>query len=158
MPAGDCGRGALAVLQRASGRPQSGFTYLWILFAIAMLGVSLTVSSQLWVSSAQRQKIEQMNWIAEQFKQAIGSYYESSPGSVKLYPQTPEMLLQDERFITTKRHLRKIYANPFSGLPDWDWIRGVDGGLRGVRVHGNEGTTVKEFVYEPRFNLIRGSE
>ena len=149
MPAGDCARGGLAVLQRASGRPQSGFTYLWILFSIAMLGVSLTVSSQLWVASAQRQKIEQMNWIAEQFTQAIGSYYESSPGSVKLYPQTPEMMLQDERFITTKRHLRKIYVSPFSGQPNWDWIRGVDGGLRGVRVRGNEGTTTREFVYAP---------
>ena len=153
MLAGDCARGGLAVLQRASGRPQSGFTYLWILFAIAMLGVSLTVSSQLWVSSAQRQKIEQMNWIAEQFKQAIGSYYESSPGSVKLYPQTPEMLLQDERFITTKRHLRKIYANPFSGLPDWDWIRGADGGLRGVRIRGAGDAATKEFIYVPMAKL-----
>ena len=153
MPAGDCARGGLAVLQRASGRPQSGFTYLWILFAIAMLGVSLTVSSQLWVSSAQRQKIEQMNWIAEQFTQAIGSYYESSPGSVKLYPQTPEMLLQDERFITTKRHLRKIYVSPFSGLPNWDWIRGADGGLRGVRVHGAGDAATKEFIYVPMAKL-----
>lgn len=149
MHAGDCARGSVAVIQRAGSRHQSGFTYLWILFAIAMLGVSLVVSSQLWVASAQRQKIEQINWIAEQFKQAIGSYYESSPGSVKLYPQTPEILLQDERFITTKRHLRKIYVNPFSGLPTWDWIRGVDGGLRGVRVRGDEGPTTTEFVYVP---------
>ena len=149
MLAGDCARGGLAVLQRASGRTQSGFTYLWILFAIAMLGVSLTVSSQLWVSSAQRQKIEQMNWIGEQFKQAIGSYYESSPGSVKLYPLTPEMLLQDERFITTKRHLRKIYVSPFSGQPNWDWIRGADGGLRGVRVRGAGEAATKEFIYVP---------
>lgn len=149
MPAGDCASSRLSDLQRATRWRQSGFTYLWVLFAIAMLGVSLMVSSQLWVASVQRQKMEQANWIAEQFTQGIGSYYESSPGSVKLYPQTPEMLLQDERFVNTKRHLRMIYANPFSGQPDWDWIRGVDGGLRGVRVRGNEGTATREFVYVP---------
>ncbi len=150
MPAGDHARGGPAVLQRAGRQLQSGFTYLWVLLAIAILGVSLVVTSQMWVATAQRQKIEQMNWIAEQFKQAIGSYYESSPGSVKLYPLTADMLLQDERFVTKKRHLRRIYVNPFSGQPDWDWIRGVDGGLRGVRVSvDSDQAWAREFVYVP---------
>lgn len=132
---------------RHMGGLQGGFTYLWVLCAIAILGISLSVSAELWVTTAQRQKSEQLDWIAAQFTQAIGSYYESSPGSVKIYPQTPDMLLQDERFVTTKRHLRRIYINPLSGQPSWDWIRGIDGGLRGVRV--GEGSTTKEVVYVP---------
>jgi type II secretory pathway pseudopilin PulG len=69
---------------------QHGFTYLGVLLAIALLSVGLTAASEVWVTVARRQRLEQLNWAGQQFAQAIGSYYESSPGGAKAYPKTPE--------------------------------------------------------------------
>lgn len=79
------------------------------------------------------------------------SYYLSTLGAAWIYPSNLEDLLEDRQFATTRRHLRTIYANPFSGKPDWELVKGVDGRVHGVRAvtHGEGGNTVKAFVYVP---------
>jgi type II secretory pathway pseudopilin PulG len=129
-------------------RPQRGFTYLGVLLAIALLGIGMTAASEVWVTTARRQRMEQLGWVGQQYVQAIGSYYESSPGRVKAYPKTLEELLEDKRYAFVRRHLRQVYVNPFSGAVDWELIRAPDGGIRGIVPAGpKEGA--KEFVYVP---------
>jgi type II secretory pathway pseudopilin PulG len=138
-------------LRGVGPRTQGGFTYLWVLVAIAVLGIGLLAVSEVWVTSARRQKLVELQWIGAQFTQAIGSYYQSTPGAAKVYPKTLQDLIEDRRYVTVRRHLRTVYANPFTGKPDWELMVSGDGRVRGVRVNvpGEDGAGVREFAYQP---------
>ncbi|MEY4564332.1 MAG: hypothetical protein RLZZ618_3609 [Pseudomonadota bacterium] len=124
---------------------QAGFTYLWVLMAIAVLGIGLTAVSGVWVSTVQREQREQFEWIGQQYVQAIGSYQQVGAG---VYPRSLEDLLEDRR-AGLRRHLRQAYPNPYSSKVDWEPVRGVDGGVRGVRGRWIVGRETREqtFVY-----------
>ncbi len=137
-------------------RRARGFTYLGVLLAIALLSVGLTAASEVWVTTARRQRMEQLEWIGRQFVLAIGSYYQSSPRrGVKTYPRSLQDLLEDKRYPFVRRHLRQVYLNPFTGADDWELVKAADGGIRGVRGSlgslGNTATVPREFVYVPVF-------
>lgn len=124
---------------------------MWILAVIAILGVSLLAVSEVWVTTARRQRLAELDWIGVQFTQAIGSYYQATPGAAKFCPSSLQDLLEDRRYVTTRRHLREIYANPFTGKPDWELVRAADGRMCGVRaVMPNEkGSASREYIYRP---------
>lgn len=130
---------------------QRGFTFLWVVLAIAILGVGLLAVSEVWVANARRQKLVELDWVGVQFTQAIGSYYYATPASVKAYPQGLQDLIEDRRYGTIRRHLREVYRNPFTGAPDWELVPSPSGGIRGVRarVPSDSGSTVEEFLFEP---------
>lgn len=134
-------------------RGQRGFTYLGILLAIGMLGIGLAAASEVWVTVARRQRMEQLEWVGQQYVQAIGSYYEASPGLVKTYPRTLQDLLEDKRFVFVRRHLRQPYPNPLTGLADWELVSAPDGGIRGLRVSatysGSTELRLRQHVYVP---------
>lgn len=133
-------------IPRASSR---GFTYLWVLFAVALLGISLVTASTLWVSTANRQKRVQLEWAGAQFKEAIGSYYESGPGGNKSYPRTFDDLLEDRRFGLPRRHLRRIYFNPFSAMRDWEPVQCGFEGICGFKTNSSGEVPMPAFVYVP---------
>ena len=56
---------------------------------------------------------------------AIRSYALSSPGGQR-YPQRLEDLVLDPRFPFVKRHLRRIYADPLTGEPEWGRVMAGD--------------------------------
>lgn len=107
-----------------------GFTYIWIMFVVALTGVALAGVGQVWRTEAQREKEKELMFVGEQFMQAIGSYYENSPGMPKRYPDSLEKLLLDDRFPTVKRHLRKIFFDPMTGSTEWGLVRRP--GTRGI--------------------------
>ena len=133
---------------RVAAHHQEGFTYLGLLLAVVVLGIGLAAASEVWVTTAHRQKMEELQWIGAQFTGALGSYYEASPGSVKIYPPNLEELLEDRRYLTPRRHLRVVYRNPFTGKADWEAVIGVDGRVRGVRARWvfDRGSETREFV------------
>jgi type II secretory pathway pseudopilin PulG len=116
----------------SSGR-QRGFTYLAVLFLVALAGLGLAATGEAWSHARQREKEAELAWIGEQFRQAIGVYYQRTPGAVKRYPQKLEDLLEDKRFLTTQRYLRRIYADPMTGRSDWSPIAAPGGGIMGVK-------------------------
>jgi type II secretory pathway pseudopilin PulG len=137
--------------QRVGPPAEAGFTFLWVLIAIAILSIGLLAASEVWVTSARRQKMVELEWIGAQFTQAIGGYYYATPGVAKAYPKSLQELLEDRRFLSVRRHLRSIYANPFTGKQDWVMVVAADGSIRGVRaiVPGGDNELVKEFLYVP---------
>lgn len=110
---------------------QLGFSYLWVLLVIATMSIGLAVVGEQWSMQAERARVAERDWIGAQYVQAIGSYYEAAP-AVKRYPPTLADLLHDGRFMVVRRHLRRLYADPFTRETDWELIRAPDGGVMGV--------------------------
>ncbi len=111
---------------------QAGFTYLVAMFAVAVAGLLLAVTSEVWSQSRQREKERELLFVGSQFREAIALYYQRSPGAVKRYPEKLEDLLEDRRYLSLQRYLRKIYADPVTGKPQWGTIAAPGGGVMGV--------------------------
>lgn len=117
----------------AAGRPRAaGFTYIGLLIAVAIMGVALAGAGTAWQTVAQREREAQLLFAGEQFRRAIGSYYEASPGPQKQYPASLRDLLADERHPRVKRHLRRVYADPMTRSADWGIVRGPGERITGV--------------------------
>lgn len=114
------------------GAGQKGFTYIWILFVVALTSVALAGAVQVWRTEVRREKEKELMFAGEQFRQAIGSYYDNSPGLPKRYPDSLEKLLLDKRFPTVKRHLRKIFFDPMTSSSEWGLARQPNAGIIGV--------------------------
>jgi type II secretory pathway pseudopilin PulG len=110
---------------------EAGFTYLWTLFAVALMGVGMMLGAELWATTVKREREADLIHAGRQFRDAIGRYYESTPGGAKQYPPSLEELMQDSRFPALRRHLRKVFADPVTGKPDWGLVR-INGRIVGV--------------------------
>ena len=115
-----------------SGKSQEGFTYLSALFLVAAVGATLALTGEVWSHVRQREREAELIWIGNQFTQAIGLYYQRSPGAVKRYPEKLEDLLEDKRYLSMQRYLRKIHVDPIVGKPAWGFVTASDGGIMGV--------------------------
>lgn len=113
-------------------RSERGFTYLLLLFFIALVGAGLAVAGDVWKTTMQREHERELLFAGDAYRQAIGSYYLQSPGLIKQYPASLEDLLKDPRHPDTRRHLRTLYPDPFSGKNDWVLIKAPQGGIMGV--------------------------
>jgi type II secretory pathway pseudopilin PulG len=110
---------------------QRGFTYLTVMFVVAILLGGLALVGETWETSARREKETELLFIGNQYRRAIGLFYEATPGTVKRYPRTLEDLVKDPRQPGTQRYLRKLFPDPVTGK-EWAIIRGPDGGVQGV--------------------------
>lgn len=126
---------ALHQIHRAQGtvgQACAGFTYLIVLFLVAIVGAGLVAVAQVWHTQVQREKELQLLFVGNQFRQAIGGYYERAPGGVRQFPKTLEDLLKDPRFPNVQRHLRQVYLDPMTDKKTWGLVRAPDGGIIGV--------------------------
>lgn len=111
---------------------QVGSVYLLLLFLITIFSLSLAVTGSLWSIDKRREQETQLQFVGEQYCKAIRLYYLSTPGTQKRYPATLTELLQDNRFVTPRRYLRRLYSDPITQTQDWGLIRGMDGGIVGL--------------------------
>ena len=96
-----------------------GFSYVGLMIFVAISGIALAGVGIVWSQDQQREREKELLFVGEQFRQAIGSYYESTPDNIKQYPTKLEDLLQDNRLPNLKRHLRKIYDDPITNSSKW---------------------------------------
>lgn len=118
--------------QRRSLHAGSGFTYLTVLFAVAAIGVGLAGFGEIWSRARQREKEQELLWVGNQFREAIGLYYQRTPGAAKRYPEKLDDLLLDRRYLNVQRHLRRMYADPMTGDRAWGLVTAPGGGIMGV--------------------------
>ncbi|EJL90073.1 hypothetical protein PMI16_01880 [Herbaspirillum sp. CF444] len=111
---------------------EDGFTYLALLFFVAIFSASIAGTGVLWSTAQQREKERELLFIGNAFRNAIGVYYQKTPGIIKRYPNSLNDLLKDNRQLVTSRYLRKIYKDPFTGEEKWGLIRAPDGGIMGI--------------------------
>lgn len=102
---------------------QAGFTYMGVLMLMAIAGIGMAGVGIVWQQNAQRENEKELLFIGDEYRSAIASYYESSPGAAKQFPQALEDLLLDKRFPNIKRHLRKLYADPIMRNTQWGLIK-----------------------------------
>jgi type II secretory pathway pseudopilin PulG len=118
-----------------SARPRErwchGFTYIGVLIFIALMGIALAGTGVIWHTETRREKERELLFVGDQFRRAIGLYYERSPGAKK-FPKALEDLLLDRRYPNTQRYLRRLYADPVGGTAEWGLVRGPQGGIVGV--------------------------
>jgi type II secretory pathway pseudopilin PulG len=127
---------------------QSGFTYLAILFAIAIVGIALAVVGENATQANQREKEVELLFIGNQYRQAIMLYYERTPGAVKHFPAKLEDLLTDQRYNPPQHYLRKLYRDPITNQSQWGLVMSPEGGIMGVHSLSNA-TPIKQtnFAY-----------
>lgn len=109
--------------------PPRGFTYLTILFVLAILTGGLALLGEVWHTASRREKEVELLFVGNQYRRAIERYY---LGGMQQYPRNLDDLLKDPRRPTTERYLRRRYSDPVTGTAEWGIVKAPDGGIMGV--------------------------
>jgi type II secretory pathway pseudopilin PulG len=140
----------------SAGNGQKGFTLVGALIMIGVMGAGLAAYGELASHAAQREKERELVFVGNQFRQAIAGYYERSPGGAKRYPQKLEELLEDKRYPMPQRYLRRMYADPITGKPQWGLVEAPGGGIMGV-YSLSEAAPIKTAGFGARDSLLEGA-
>lgn len=135
-------------------RRARGFTYLAVLFAVAILSGGLALAGEMWETSARREREAELLFVGNQYRIAIQRYFLSGPQ--RQYPRSLEDLLKDPRRPTTERYLRRLYPDPLTG-ENWSLIRAPDGGILGVH-SVSEARPLKTSGFHQRDAAFEGAE
>src|SRR5262249_38313475 len=107
----------------------AGFTYLSILIVVAIMGVGLSLTGEVWQTSVAREREAELLAVGNEYRKAIERYYISGP---RQYPRQMDDLIKDPRQAGTVRHLRRVYPDPVTGGAEWGLVKAPDGGIAGV--------------------------
>jgi type II secretory pathway pseudopilin PulG len=122
------------VIRRASSslrRREAGFSYLMVMMAITVMGLSMTMAARQWKTMVQRELEADLLAKGIEIQTALALYSAHvkagrvMPGEV--YPQTLAELTR-----SPKPFLRKVYLDPV-GRGEWQLLRAPTGGIMGVR-------------------------
>lgn len=111
--------------------PARGWTYLMLLWWVAIGGVMLMALGRSWGLEGQRQREAELVFRGEQIRAALASYSRAGQPAGQ-FPATLEELLEDKRGPALQRHLRKLWPDPITGQPEWGFVRDENNGIRGV--------------------------
>ncbi len=109
-------------IRNLAPRDEGGYSFLWVMFTVAALAMSTALAGIVWSTDVRRQKERELIFVGRQFADAIGRYYESTPGAAKEYPPSLDALVADSRFLGVRRHLRRIYVDPITGTTQWGTV------------------------------------
>lgn len=117
----------------------SGFAYVLLLVAIAVISAIAASSLQIGTQITRREAEQALLVVGAEFEQALYSYANATPiinrpnsNSGAKGPLTLEELLKDNRFVGIKRHLRQLHADPLTGLNEWGIITDKAGFILGI--------------------------
>ncbi|MBX3334064.1 MAG: hypothetical protein KF876_08060 [Nitrospira sp.] len=117
-------------------RREAGFSYLMVMLAITVMGLTMTVTARQWKVIVQRELEADLLAKGIEIQTALALYSASKksgrvmPG--EMYPQTLAELTRPP-----KPFLRKAYIDPV-GRGEWQLIRAPTGGIMGVRSKSRE--------------------
>ena len=112
-------------------RGEHGVTYLMLMFAIVLIGISTTAAAKQWKAMVQRELEADLLSKGIEIQNALALYSSTMkagrvmPGEI--YPQSLADLTR-----LPKPFLRKAYRDPMAH-EDWEYLRAPTGGIMGVR-------------------------
>ena len=130
-----------------SGEAQGGFSYLFALFAIVLVGLSMMGANAQWKTMMQREREAELLFRGDQYRRAIAAYYRGQAG-ITQYPLRLDDLVKDPR--TSKRYLRALYPDPVTGKTFAPVLCGNGRGVKGV-VSLSGAATLKRDNFPPAY-------
>jgi len=114
-------------------RRERGFTYLFVLFFVAITAAAMAALGQAWSTASQRERESELEFRGGEIARAIWSYRNAGLG--QQLPASFDDLIEDRRTWPYRHHLRRAYADPFTGKANWVLIAEPtqSGRFRGVR-------------------------
>ncbi|HEY1091090.1 MAG TPA: type II secretion system protein [Burkholderiaceae bacterium] len=100
---------------------QRGFTYLFVLFFVALTAAGLAGLGRSWQNATERERERELEFRGGQIARAIHAYRKASPG-IEQSPQSLAELIADRRAPVSRQHLRQLYVDPFTGQADWQLL------------------------------------
>jgi type II secretory pathway pseudopilin PulG len=113
-------------------RRAEGFTLIGLLAIVTLLSIGAMVTLSFAQTVTRRAAESELIEIGGEFSRALQSYYYSGSAGTARYPRSLDLLVMDERFAVPKRHLRRIYRDPMTGLATWGSVLSPDGGIMAV--------------------------
>jgi type II secretory pathway pseudopilin PulG len=133
---------------------QRGFTYLLLLFMVALLAISLLAVGTLAHYARVRSDEAELLRIGARFRHAIASYHNAV--EPRTYPVSLDDLLLDRRNGVLRRHLRKIYIDPMTRGRDWGLVK-EGAGIVGVHSLSDR-HPMKVAGFDPQDAALEGAE
>lgn len=115
----------------ARGR-QRGFSYLLLLFGVAASAAALAAAAPRWQLAAERERERELAFRGNEIREALERYAAATAGDAPRRPKALAELLEDTRGDVPRHWLRRVYADPLTGQPDWQLLRDAEGGITGV--------------------------
>jgi type II secretory pathway pseudopilin PulG len=101
-----------------SQRPAcAGFTYLGLLLVLALGAAALATLGQRTSTWLQQQREAELLFRGAQISEALRRYHAAV--APRQWPASLDELLSDARLDPPAHHLRRLYADPFTGRADW---------------------------------------
>jgi len=86
--------------------------------------VALAALGEQALTQARREREAELRFRGQAIARALALYAERTPVGKLPLPQQLDDLLADPRFPKPLRHLRQLYADPFTGRADWELVWG----------------------------------
>jgi type II secretory pathway pseudopilin PulG len=121
------------MITNRSSRPgnERGVTYLMLMFAIVLIGITTTAAAKQWKAMVQRELEADLLAKGIEIQNALALYSASmKAGRVMPGEVYPPSLAELTRL--PKPFLRKAYADPMNH-GEWEYLRAPTGGIMGVR-------------------------
>jgi type II secretory pathway pseudopilin PulG len=112
--------------------PQRGFTYLLLIFLLAVAGAGLAALGQQWAVAGQREREAELRFRGAELGRALALWRDATPPGQADAPQSLQELLVDTRHQPPRHHLRRLYTDPFTGRADWDLLTNPQGRIVAV--------------------------
>ncbi|MGH7204667.1 MAG: hypothetical protein ACREI2_00500 [Nitrospiraceae bacterium] len=110
---------------------QRGVTYLFAMFSVVVMGLTLTLAAKQWKMVVQRE--QEADLLAKGIEiQAALEAYSNTIKAGRVMPGEVYPLSLAELTKPPKPLLRKAYKDPMA-KGDWEYLRAPNGGIRGVR-------------------------
>lgn len=116
----------------SSGPRCRGFGYIGLLIVVAMMTAALGAAGEVWRTAQKREKEQELLFVGDQFRRALGRFHANTPGKVRRYPTRLDELLLDPRHPGVRRYLRQVYRDPITGHAEWGLVQAANGEILGV--------------------------
>jgi type II secretory pathway pseudopilin PulG len=126
-----------------------------VLLMLVLAALAALVGAEVWATALKREREAQLLFVGDQYRRAIESYWRASPGPVKTLPASLEMLLEDDRFPTPVRHLRRLYPDPMDAESPWALVK-AGNGILGVHSR-SEAVPLKRSGFPPHLLGFEGA-